>query len=643
MSDGPTVSVDPNRMSGSALRVLMVEDSAEDAELERRHLTKAGHEVFLRRITRAEEMQEALADHDWDLIIADYEVPGFGAVPALTLLKQSGRDIPFLIVSGTVSDESAVEAMRAGAHDYILKNNLSRLVPAIRREMHDAVTRQHNRQMEAVLRLQVAALNSAANSIVITDRDGTIQWVNAAFTKLTGYAAAEAVGQNPRVLKSGKHSKELYQDLWRTILSGAVWQGELINRRKDGSFYVEEMTITPVRSTDGAISHFVAVKQDISERKQAEEVRATLAAIVESSGDAIISKSLDGMILSWNESAERLFGYSAAEAIGQPISLIIPPDRFNEEAAFLARLRSGEPIHQYETLRVDKSGRSFDVSLTISPIRNESGEMIAISKSVRDITERRQTERALRNNERLATTGRLAATIAHEIHNPLDSVGNLLYLIGQGAPEETMRQYVSMAHEELARVTQMTQQMLSFQREAAKPIPVKIGEILDSVIALYDRKINSAGIQLKRQVDFDGHILALPGELRQMFANLVGNAIEAVGHRHGTISLRAYASRDWRSDRPGLRVVVADDGPGIPASVRTSIFEPFFTTKGESGTGLGLWITSDILRKYAGTMRLRSRTQVPHSGTCFSVFFPFEIKSDADTQTTNSRVDLGTK
>jgi PAS domain S-box-containing protein len=626
MGHGQTVLADPTRMSGNALRVLMVEDSAADAELERRHLTKAWHEVLLRRIARAEEMQEALADHDWDLIIADYAVPGFGAIPALALLKQSGRDIPFLIVSGTITDETAVEAMRAGAHDYILKDNLSRLVPAIRRELQEAVTREHNRQMEAVLQLQIAALNSAANSIVITDQDGTIQWVNAAFTKLTGYAAAEAIGQNPRVLKSGEHDNQFYQDMWCTVLSGAAWRGEVINRRKDGSRYVEEMTITPVRSREGAISHFVAVKEDISERKQAEEVRATLAAIVDSSGDAIIGEGLDGIILSWNQSAEGLFGYSAKEAIGQPISLIIPPDPFNEEVEFLARLRSGEPIHQYETLRRDKSGRSFDVSLTISPIRNESGEVIAISNSVRDITERRQAERTLRNNERLATTGRLAATIAHEIHNPLDAVGNLLYLAALGTQEETTRGFISQAAVELQRVTQMTQQMLSFQREASKPIPVNIGEILDNVAALYERKIDLAGINLKKQVYSDKSVLALPGELRQMFANLLGNAIEAVGKRNGTIVLRVSQGRNWQSGQIGLRVVVADDGPGIPASVRERIFEPFFTTKGESGTGLGLWITSDIVRKNKGTIRLRTNTKEGSSGTNFSVFFPFEIE-----------------
>ena len=626
MGQGQTVVGDENRKGGTVLRVLMVEDSVEDAELERRHLRKAGHEVFLTRVTSAEEMQAALTDQDWDVIIADYEVPGFGGVPALTLLKQSGRDIPFLIVSGTITDETAVEAMRAGAHDYILKNNLSRLVPAIHREMQEAITRQHNRHMEAALRLQVAALNSAANSIVITDRNGAIEWVNAAFTKLTGYTAAEALGQNPRVLKSGKHDDQFYGHMWRTAVSGSVWRGEVINRRKDGSLYVEEMTITPVRSTDGEISHFVAVKEDISERKQAEKVRATLAAIVDSSGDAIISKSLDGIILSWNQSAERLFGYSEKEAIGQSIALIIPPDRIEEEVAFLARLRSGEPIHQYETLRVDKSGRSIDVSLTISPIRNESGEVIAISKSVRDITERIQAERALRNNERLATTGRLAASIAHEIHNPLDAVGNLLYLAAHSTQEETTRGFISQAAVELQRVTQITQQMLSFQREASKPIVVNIGEILNNVVALYERKIELAGIKLKKQVHSSTGVLALPGELRQAFANLLGNAIEAVGKQNGTIVLRVSQGRNWQSGQIGLRVVVADNGPGIPASVRERIFEPFFTTKGESGTGLGLWITSDIVRKNKGTIRLRTNTKEGNSGTHFSVFFPFEME-----------------
>jgi PAS domain S-box-containing protein len=628
------------------------------------------------------------------------------------------------------------------------------------------------------------------------------------------------------------------------------------------------------------VERMFGVVTDITERKQAEEERARLAAIVESSGDAIISKDLSGIVSSWNRSAEQLFGYSAQEMIGQPITRVIPPERLHEETDFLARLRAGECIDHYETVRVDKQGRRIDVSVTLSPICDSAGAVVGISKSVRDVTERknaeeelrrqaemlrlsfdaiivwrldggieswnrgaellygyseaealgrvthellkttrsvpwpaveaelrergnwegelrhiardgrevmvsarhqlivgsdgivriletnrditerkrtqealqasehrwattlrsigdavistdpdgkidfmndvaqkltgwtlddamgrdlpdvfdivqevtrirpespvakvirlgkvvglanhtalihrngteipiedsaapirdnqgkmegvvlvfhdcreqRRVEAALRSSERLATTGRLAATIAHEIHNPLDAVGNLLFLIREEARDDNMREYASMASSELARVTQMTQQMLGFQREAARPVPVKIGEILSNVVALYDRKIQTAGIRLEQRIDHDVRVVALPGELRQIFANLVGNAIEAVGPQRGTIALRAYFTHDRRRGLPGVCVVVADNGPGIPEQVRSKIFEPFFTTKGESGTGLGLWITADILRKYDGAVRLRTCTHPARSGTCFSVFLPFQIHSES--------------
>jgi signal transduction histidine kinase len=182
-----------------------------------------------------------------------------------------------------------------------------------------------------------------------------------------------------------------------------------------------------------------------------------------------------------------------------------------------------------------------------------------------------------------------------------------------------------MALQELQRVTQMTRQMLTFQRESAKPVPVKIQDVLDNVLALYERKLESAAIQVSKDIEFQEPILALPGELRQIFANLLGNAIEALdGSGHGKMRIHAYAAQDWRSGRSGLRVTFADNGKGIPDAVRQKIFEPFFTTKGEGGTGLGLWITSGIVSKYEGTMRMWSSTRAGRSGTCFSVFIPSE-------------------
>ncbi len=376
---------------------------------------------------------------------------------------------------------------------------------------------------------------------------------------------------------------------------------------------------------------------DISDYKQAEQALRSSeqrwATTLKSIGDAVISTDAVGNVDFMNEVAERLTGWSLAEAEGKELSaafsIMQEITRIVPESPVAKVLRSGKVVGlANHTVLIHRDGSEIPIEDSAAPIRNRSGQIEGVVLVFHDVLEQRRAEKALRISDRLATTGRLAATIAHEIHNPLDAVSNLLYLISHGTQEELTRQYASTASGELVRITQMTQRMLAFQREAAKPVPVKIGEILESVAALYERKINSAKISLKQQIEFDGDILALPGELRQMFANLVGNAIEAVAPRGGTITVRAYTSCDWRRERPGLRVIVADDGPGIPAEVRAKIFEPFFTTKGESGTGLGLWIATEILRKYDGTLHLRTRTEPWMSGTCFSIFLPYGTEDE---------------
>jgi diguanylate cyclase (GGDEF)-like protein/PAS domain S-box-containing protein len=249
---------------------------------------------------------------------------------------------------------------------------------------------------EERLHWQVAALEAAANAIVITDSHGTIVWVNHAFTTMTGYSKEEALGNNPRLLKSGKQPQSYYADLWSTILSGKVWHGELINSRKDGTTYTEEMTITPV-TRDGVAddAHFVAIMQDVTERKRAERATNLLAAIVNSSEDAIISKGLDGIITSWNNAAEQMLGYTAEEAVGQHITLIIPADRRDEEVIILERLRRGVEVEHFETCRMRKDGTLLDISLTISPIRDAAGRVVGASKVARDITERKLAEEAV--------------------------------------------------------------------------------------------------------------------------------------------------------------------------------------------------------------------------------------------------------
>jgi two-component system cell cycle sensor histidine kinase/response regulator CckA len=304
---GPPSEVDAVAPPPRALRVLVVEDSEADAGLLVRQLERDGYRPAWLRVASAADLTAALAGQLWDLVLSDYAMPGFGGLDALRIVKASDVDLPFILVSGTIGEDLAVAAMKAGAHDYLLKEHLTRLGVAVARELHEAQERRGRRdaeeelrrlllaaeasrhtllsvvedqkRAEEALRLQTTALEAAANAIIITNRDGTIEWCNPAFTSLTGHGIEESQGHNPRELvRSGQHGLAFYKQMWDTILAGQVWRGELINRRKDGALYSEEQTITPVLGGEGQVTHFIAVKQDVTERKRAEEQRRTLDA-----------------------------------------------------------------------------------------------------------------------------------------------------------------------------------------------------------------------------------------------------------------------------------------------------------------------------------------------------------------------------
>lgn len=253
------------------LRILFAEDVPADAELAARALRKEGLVFTSIRVQTQQDFLNALTEYQPELVLSDYSMPQFDGLRALYLTLEHDANLPFIIVTGSINEETAVDCMKAGAWDYVIKERMARLPFAV----NGALERKRNRiaqaEAEMTLRLQSTALQSAANAIAITDHHGVIQWVNPAFSTLTGYSLAEAVNRNPReLLRSGRHDVAFYKSLWDTILAGRVWRGELINRRKDGSLYPEEQTITPVYGKQGQICHFVSIKQDITERKIAE-------------------------------------------------------------------------------------------------------------------------------------------------------------------------------------------------------------------------------------------------------------------------------------------------------------------------------------------------------------------------------------
>jgi PAS domain S-box-containing protein len=389
----------------------------------------------------------------------------------------------------------------------------------------------------------------------------------------------------------------------------------------------ESYSLAPEEDRMRMIAHWqqraISSEAEMGKRRQTQIAAARLAAIVESSDDAIASKDLKGIVTSWNASAERIFGYKAEEIIGKPITLIIPPELHKDEDMILGKISRGERIDHFETVRVTKGGERIHVSLTISPLKDETGKIIGASKIARDITERKRTEEALRRAEKLAATGQLAASIAHEINNPMQALTNLIALIAyKTSLDESTRQLVSLAETEVKRMSHIVRQMLSFYRESVTPVSVQITEVLEDVFELFVMRMRSNQIKMERRYEFDGDIYGFPVELRQLFANLISNAIEAIGAK-GQIVIHVAPWREpSRPERTGVRIVVADNGPGIKRDVQKRIFEPFFTTKAEKGTGLGLWVVKAVVTRHEGSIRVRSTTANDRSGTVFSVFLP---------------------
>lgn len=236
-----------------------------------------------------------------------------------------------------------------------------------------------------------------------------------------------------------------------------------------------------------------------------------------------------------------------------------------------------------------------------------------------------QVAKVLRDNQKLITLGRLSASIAHEINNPLESITNLLYLMEPETPEKASG-YLKLAQRELSRVVQISKQTLTFSRETSALVRVQLTELIEEVLALHTRRVGDKNLRVVRQYETTEPITVFPGEMRQVLSNLISNAIEATASR-GRIVIRIRATRRWAGrETRGLRLSIGDNGTGIPAEVRRRLGEPFFTTKGQSGTGLGLWVTRSILHRYGGNLQLRSSVSPQRHGTVFSLFLPANMK-----------------
>ena len=318
-----------------------------------------------------------------------------------------------------------------------------------------------------------------------------------------------------------------------------------------------------------------------------------------------------------NDRQAEIVGLPPDQILGKTLTEIAPIEGLREMFEGVAR---GEPLRNalLEGELPMRPGEHRYWAVNYEPVFAADGTVQAITAASLEITAQKRAEQALVQSEKLAAVGRLAASIAHEINNPLKSVTNLLYLAKHAADLEVARHYMDLAEAELARVTQIATQTLRFHRQNSKAAPARFTEVLDNVLALYQGRLSNGGIQVKRQYHDSRPLTCFADEIRQVFANLVSNAVDAT-MTGGAIVVRQRERTDRRTGKRGIRITVADSGVGMSAETRKRIFEAFFTTKGNTGTGLGLWVSHGIVEKHGGTVRVRSSRNETRHGTVFSL------------------------
>ncbi len=478
-----------------------------------------------------------------------------------------------------------------------------------------------SQQREHAARARLAAIiDSSEDAIVAKDLNGVITDWNAAAERIFGYTAEEMIGRSILTIIPPHLQHEEPVILQKIRAGERIEHYETRRMHKSGRLLEVSLSLSPIRDAGGRVIGASKIARDISDRRRSENARLMLAAIVESSDDAIISKSLDGVITSWNAAAERLFGYRPEEIIGQSVLRLIPRELHSQEPQIISKLRSGERIEHFETKRMRKNGEVFDVSLTVSPIRDERGRVIGASKIVRDISDRKAAEAMLLQKEKLAVAGRMAATLAHEVNNPLEAITNLAYLLSN-KPEldDESKGYARMLLQEVQRAGEITRQTLSYYRDSRSTGEVNLTEILEHVLRWKKKKLQSKHINLQMELGQMPAVKGYAGELRQVFENLIENGIDAVG-AGGNLRIRARVR--GRCGEEKLFVSICDNGSGIPRSVRTKMFEPFFTTKLQTGSGLGLWVSRGVVQKHGGTIRVRSSEAAHRHGSVFTVVLP---------------------
>jgi len=509
---------------------------------------------------------------------------------------------------------------------------------------HD-ITRQ--KQAEAELRKLSRAVQESPATVVITDMKGNINYVNPKFTRITGYSLQEVMGQNPRILKSGETTPADYKELWDTITSGREWRGVFHNKKKNGELYWESASISSIKDEQGVITNFIAVKEDITAMKKAQDELAKLSLVASKTDNAVIITNNHGIIEWVNEGFTRMTGYTPNEIIGKkpgpilqgPLSAPAAIERIRKQ------LKQKEPFTE-EILNYPKNGEPRWISMDITPIYNDRGEVVKFISIQRDITRRKETEEALRQAKAQAESANQAkseflANMSHEIRTPMNAIIGIADLLGETSLTPEQRQYVQISRSAGENLLLLINDILDLSKVEAgqlalEHISFNLFSIIEKTCEVMAVRTHSKNIELACSISSDTpqYIKGDPTRLRQVITNLLGNAIKFT--EKGEIVLTVLPTgKEISSQSPQyLQFSVRDTGIGIPAEKLSTIFEKFTQadssiTRKYAGTGLGLAISRQLTELMGGKIWVESR---PQEGSTFFFTIPLEIAPPEEKQ-----------